>query len=108
MPHQVLTTPVLAEVLDSYHTAEQLDAISSGFLQVCQDWSAQPKEGASHTAVQAADAEYSAWLFELMTPEPTIAELERMYAGEGLTLPQVGVGSSNKCSMMLQADAGLP
>jgi large subunit ribosomal protein L54 len=36
------------------------------------------------------DSEYPAWLFELMKPEPSVAELERMYKAEGLELHQVG------------------
>lgn len=51
------------------------------------------KKGESDPVIMP-DAEYPAWLFELMTPEPTVAELERMYASEGLTLPQVGAGNS--------------
>lgn len=51
------------------------------------------KKGESDPAIKP-DAEYPAWLFELMTPEPTVAELERMYASEGLTLAQVCVGLS--------------
>jgi hypothetical protein len=35
------------------------------------------------------DSEYPAWLFELMKPEPSVAELERMYQQEGLQLYQV-------------------
>ncbi|KAF8060090.1 hypothetical protein HT031_005029 [Scenedesmus sp. PABB004] len=35
------------------------------------------------------DAEYPDWLFKLLQPEPTVAELERAYAAEGLPLPQL-------------------
>jgi large subunit ribosomal protein L54 len=38
------------------------------------------------------DDQYPPWLFELMTPEPTTAELQRLYEqgeGEGLTLAQM-------------------
>lgn len=38
------------------------------------------------------DSEYPAWLFELMKPEPTVAELERMYQHEGLELHHVSLG----------------
>jgi large subunit ribosomal protein L54 len=40
------------------------------------------------------DSEYPAWLFELMKPEPSVAELERMYKAEGLELHQVRAGGS--------------
>eukprot|EP00878_Enallax_costatus_P003122 GHUV01003321.1.p1 GENE.GHUV01003321.1~~GHUV01003321.1.p1 ORF type:complete len:116 (+),score=5.78 GHUV01003321.1:176-523(+) len=46
------------------------------------------KKGESDPAIKA-DSEYPAWLFELMTPEPTVAELERLYASEGLDLAQM-------------------
>eukprot|EP00879_Flechtneria_rotunda_P004330 GHRR01004580.1.p1 GENE.GHRR01004580.1~~GHRR01004580.1.p1 ORF type:complete len:117 (+),score=25.47 GHRR01004580.1:1074-1424(+) len=35
------------------------------------------------------DSAYPAWLFDMLKPEPTVAELERMYATEGLELPQL-------------------
>jgi len=34
-------------------------------------------------------SEYPEWLFKLMIPDPSVAELERMYATEGLDLAQV-------------------
>lgn len=35
------------------------------------------------------DDQYPAWLWGLLTPEPTTAELQRMYEAGGLDLPQV-------------------
>lgn len=47
------------------------------------------KKGESDPAIKE-DSEYPAWLFELMKPEATVAELERLYHSEGLNLAQVG------------------
>jgi hypothetical protein len=38
------------------------------------------------------DSEYPPWLFELMKPEASLMELERVYATEGLALGDVSVG----------------
>lgn len=35
------------------------------------------------------DDQYPAWLWELATPEPSTAELQRLYEQDGLTLPQM-------------------
>lgn len=35
------------------------------------------------------DDQYPPWLFELMAPEPSTAELQRLYEQDGLTLGQV-------------------
>lgn len=35
------------------------------------------------------DSEYPAWLFQLITPEASVAELERAYKTEGLALNEV-------------------
>lgn len=35
------------------------------------------------------DDQYPPWLFDLMTPEPTTAELQRLYDQDGLTLEQM-------------------
>ncbi|KIY94463.1 hypothetical protein MNEG_13499 [Monoraphidium neglectum] len=35
------------------------------------------------------DDQYPDWLFGLMTPEPSTAELQRLYEQDGLTLPQM-------------------
>jgi large subunit ribosomal protein L54 len=43
------------------------------------------------------DSEYPAWLFQLMKPESSVAELERMYKAEGLELPQVGWALVSVC-----------
>jgi len=47
------------------------------------------KKGENDPPIKA-DSEYPTWLFELLTPEATVAELERLYCTEGLTLPEVG------------------
>lgn len=49
------------------------------------------KKGENDPAIKP-DTEYPTWLFELMNPEPSLAELERAYAAEGLTLEQVRAG----------------
>lgn len=36
------------------------------------------------------DDQYPEWLWGLLTPEPSTAELQRMYEKDGLTLAQVG------------------
>ena len=36
-----------------------------------------------------ADSEYPEWLWALAEPAPTVAELQRLYEGEGLTLKEV-------------------
>ncbi|KAF6252520.1 mitochondrial ribosomal protein L37-domain-containing protein [Scenedesmus sp. NREL 46B-D3] len=46
------------------------------------------KKGESDPPI-LADSEYPTWLFELMKPEPSVAELERMYKQEGLELHQM-------------------
>eukprot|EP00775_Hariotina_reticulata_P009655 gene9655-9815_t len=34
------------------------------------------------------DSEYPQWLFHMIVPDPSVAELERVYAAEGLNLAQ--------------------
>lgn len=46
------------------------------------------KKGENDPPIKA-DSEYPTWLFELLTPEATVAELERLYCTEGLTLPEM-------------------
>lgn len=43
------------------------------------------KKGESDPAIKP-DTEYPAWLFELMQPAASLAELERVYKAEGLAL----------------------
>jgi hypothetical protein len=46
------------------------------------------KKGENDPAIKP-DMEYPAWLFELMQPEASLQELERVYKAEGLALNEV-------------------
>jgi hypothetical protein len=46
------------------------------------------KKGENDPAIKP-DAEYPAWLFQLMQPEASLAELERVYKADGLALDEV-------------------
>jgi hypothetical protein len=46
------------------------------------------KKGESDPAIKP-DTEYPPWLFELIKPDVSMMELERMYASEGLALQDV-------------------